>query len=326
MDAVSLLSKHISITKVMEYYSFADVKEDKGYMRCACKIHGGNNPTGFVASEETGLWFCHTGGCGGGDAYTLVQKMEDVSFTVAVKKVADILNVAIDDLAIVERKAEHIAELQQWIRSIKSRRKESLPPFTLDVEVKNVTKLRSFTQDTIAYFGMVYVPEMECEKANGETYKLHSRLGFPLHNEYGVQVGISLRKIKAEDFPKWSHQPRTIKTGDMLYNYDRVQNSHTIVLTEGLLDVWAFHEIGADAVACFGAHLSEEQYRLVLRTGADIVLAYDGDQAGKEASRKAKKMLKNKVNLYEVCFASDEDPESITREELKARYDSRIKV
>jgi DNA primase len=326
MDAVSVLSKHISIKAIMEYYSFADVKEDKGYMRCACKIHGGNNATGFVASEETGLWFCHTGGCGGGDAYTLVQKMEDVSFIVAVKRVASILNVTIDDLQIIERKAEYVAELQKWVRMLKSRKREPLPPFTLNVEVKQVTKLRNFLPETIEYFGMVYVPEMECEKGDGSTYKLHSRLGFPIHNEYGVQVGISLRKIKAEDFPKWSHQPRTIKTGDMLYNYDRVLTSSTIILTEGLLDVWAYHEIGVSAVACYGAHLSDEQYRLLLRTGADIVLSYDGDQAGREATKKAIAMLKKKVNLYVVQFEDGEDPESITREELKRRYESRARV
>ena len=50
--------------------------------RCACILHGGNNPTAF-AWTESGLWKCHS--CGnGGDKISLVRAVRGCSFREAV--------------------------------------------------------------------------------------------------------------------------------------------------------------------------------------------------------------------------------------------------
>jgi DNA primase len=87
--------------------------------------------------------------------------------------------------------------------------------------------------------------------------------------------------------------------------------------------VWAYHEIGVTAVCTYGAHLADEQYKLLLKTGADIILSYDNDDAGNKARDKAIEMLKNKTNLFLVTLPKGKDPENITRQELRECYEAR---
>lgn len=325
MDAVALLNQHADIHKLLEYYSF-DTRTDGHMLRSSCKIHGGDNPDGFVANLDTNLYFCHTGACGGGDMFTLVQKMENCGWHKSVARVASVLGISIEGLEIVEQKPKYVDEMKRWMKMVKSQRKAEQSEFRLDVEVKSVKKFRTFKPETIEKFGMVYVPEITCHKADDSEYVLRERLAIPIHDEHGRQVGVSLRRIKATDIPKWSHQPRNVKAGDMLYNYDRVQGARAIVVCEGIFDVWAFDEIGVAAVATYGAHVSDEQYRLLLRTGADLVDGYDGDSAGRDAGKKLAKRFKGKSDVYRIELHEGEDPESIPREELLARYERKDRI
>lgn len=324
MDALSLLNKKIDVIKVLEHYDFDNIHPDGDFIRSSCKLHGGNNPSAFVASLETGLWYCHTGDCGGGDIYTLVQVMEECDFPTAVKWVANFFDVDINNMQITERKDAHVKEMKNWIKTIKSRRKKSMPEYHIDVETKKVAEFRDFKPETIDYFSLLYVDEIELERKSGGTYTLYKRLVFPIIQN-GVQIGASLRRIRGRDVPKWSHQPLSIETSELLYNYDNTANQKEVVIVEGIPDVWAFHEIGIVAVATFGAHVTLSQYKQLMRTGADLIFAYDGDSAGRSATQKALSMFRYKANLFYLEFEEGEDPESITREELKERYESRRK-
>ena len=324
MDAVSLLSKHIDVEKLLNHYGFEKISHHGDFIRACCKIHGGDNPSSFVINRDTHLWFCHTGSCGGGDVFTLVQKMENVDFPSAVRWLANFFDVDIKNLRITERKAQHIEDLKKFIKMMKGRRKKDLQTFTIQEEIKEVAKYRNFNEETLKHFGLGYVESVNLKKRNGEDYTLLHRLVFPIIFN-NIQVGISFRRIKSTDYPKWSHQPAHIETKNILYNYDNVIGESVVVVCEGISDVWAFYEIGVPAVATFGAHITEEQYKLLLRTGADLVFAFDGDEAGKTVTQRALKMFKYKANLSVLHLNDGEDPESLTREELKKRYEQREK-
>lgn len=325
MDAVSVINEHMDVVKLLEHYDFDHIHFDGDIIRTCCKIHGGNNPSAFAINKETGLWYCHTGDCGGGDAYTLVEKMENIDFPSAVRWLANFYGIDIASLQITERKEEYLTDLKKFIKAVKGRRKKEIPSFTIREEVKEVTKYRGFAQETLSHFKLGYVEKVVLNKRNGEEYVLFHRLVFPIIFN-GEQVGISFRKTKSTDFPKWSHQPASIETGNLLYNYDSAKNSHIIVICEGISDVWAFYEIGVTAVATFGAHVTEEQYRLLLKTGADLVFAFDGDDAGRKATQSAMQMFKHKANLYLLNFADGEDAENIKRERLQEYYEQKGRV
>lgn len=323
MDAVTLLNNHVKIEELLDYYGFDVNTNDGTIIRSCCKIHGGNNPNNFVANTENNLWYCHSN-CGGGDAYTLVELMEGVSFYDAAKWLARFYKVDITSLSIIENKPNYKKELNKWLNLMR-KRKTIFTPYHLDVPTRDIKRYRNFNQNTIDFFGLKYIPSIEIMKRNGEKHTLTNRLGFSLTFD-GITIGISLRRTRSSDVPKWLHQPVNLNVGSILYNYDNVKTSQMIVISEGIKDVWAWHEINIPAVCTFGAHITKEQYKLLLKTGADLVFAFDGDDSGKKATIKAIKMFKNKANMYTIAFESNEDPENIKREELQKRFDSRNKL
>lgn len=324
MDAVTLLNEHIDIEKLLHHYNFDRVTNNGGMIRACCKIHDGNDPSSFVANQETNLWYCHSN-CGGGDAYTLVQHMEECDFYTAVRWIADFFGVDIKNLRITERKIEYIQELKNWMNVMRGKKKKDFQLYQIKEEIREVTKFRNFDANTLRHFGLGYVEKVSLNKRNGDEYTLEHRLTFPIIFG-GLQIGISFRRLRNRDYPKWSHQPVHLQTRDILYNYDSVINQPRIVITEGITDVWAFHEINVPAVATFGAHITKEQYKLLLKTGADLIFAFDGDDAGQKAFKKAIEMFKYKANVEHVEFDEGEDPESISREVLKEKYEQRKRI
>jgi DNA primase len=332
MDAVTYLNDHIDMLKLLEHYDFDRVKPQGSMIRACCKLHGGNNSTGFAVNTSNNLWYCHTGGCGGGDAYELVKRIEKVSFPESVQIVARIMGVDIENLEIIEQKASYMDDMKKWIRTMRARtEKKATQSYQIDAVLRDVAKFRDFHPETLEHFGLKYAEKITLINKEGKPYTLYHRLVFPIIQQNDV-IGVSIRRIKAQDMPKWSHQPAQLETKEILYNFDAAQGLSTIVIVEGIPDVWAYHEIGITAVCTFGAHLTEEQYRLLMRTGADLIWSYDGDKAGRIAFAKAvtgytnkegkfiQGMFHLKANNYVVHFEDGEDPASISREELKQRY------
>src|SRR5690606_28108343 len=149
---------------------------------------------------EKKVWYCHTSDCGGGDAFTLIQRLEDCSFKEAVVILADILGIDIHNMEIKQRTEDHVKELNQWLKLMKARQKERHKPFQLNVPIKKVTKLRDFKPETLQYFQCGYIDEMMIERKDGTYYKLEKRLCIPITQD-GVQIGISLRRTRAKDAP-----------------------------------------------------------------------------------------------------------------------------
>ena len=323
MFAVDKIVQNVKIEKLLEHYGFNITLQEGDMARMACKIHGGDNPTSFAVNLETGLWFCHTGDCGGGDIFTLVERMERFTgksaFSRAVEWVASFFDVDINNLEISERKSKSAKELENFMKNMITTRKKKIVEYNINTELRNVRKFRDFKSETLELFNLQYCETITLNKRGGGTYSLRNRLVFPIVFK-GVQVGAILRRTKSSDVPKWSNQPLNLSTKDILYNYDATVGSRRLVICEGLTDVWAFHEIGIPAVATFGAHLTDNQYKLLLKTGSDLVFAYDGDEAGRLATQKALLMLKNKANLSVIKFEQGDDPASITREELLELY------
>lgn len=315
--------ENLNVEKILEHYGFnTDTNSSGDIIRTNCKIHGGTNPTAFAINRDTGLWFCHTNSCGGGDIFHLIEKLENVDFYKSVDIISNILDVDVNGMKVSKIKTKNEKEVEIFIKAIKSSHTSPFKAFSIDTDTNCIAKYRSFLKGTIDHFKMVFVKEIELEKKDGSKYKLFNRLLFPIIVE-GVQIGISLRRTKSTDFPKWSHQPRGIKTEEVLYNIDSVVVNEPIIVVEGILDVWAFYEIGLNAVCVFGSHITNIQYSLLLKLGSDLVFAFDGDEAGRNATQKAIQMFKNKANMSMIEFNEGEDPENITREELRKRYEGR---
>lgn len=325
MKNFKALQSQIDIDSLLEYYKFEIHEDDGKYMRSACKIHDGDNPTAFVINKETSLWYCHTG-CGGGDVFTLVQKMEDCTFVEAVNFLVEKFNLDVEQIEISALELEVRKELQEWMAHNKMlRHKAPFEECPVKPETVEIASYRSFDKSTLDAFGVKFINEISLINKKGKYYTIYDRIFFPImfENKY---IGFSLRRSKKDDIMKWSNQPRDIDIGRVLYNYDNVSDLEEIVVVEGIIDVLACYEANIPSVCTFGAHLSKEQELLLLKTGADITFAYDGDKAGREATRKAAKQLRNKATIRMIEIPDNEDCESIKRSTLIELYSNRIKI
>ena len=324
MDAVSVIKQNIDVEKILRHYN-VDFKYFGDYIRCACPIHNGDNPTAFVINEDF-LWSCHTGGCGAGDVFTFIEQMEDLDFPKAVKKVAEILEIDIENLIIAERKNDYLKEVEKFLKYIKSKKKKkTLNEYVPKAELTQVRSFRNFDEKTLKKFELKYAKEIELDKKDGGTFKLYERLVIPIYVN-DVQIGVSIRKIRAKDNPKWFHAPHTMETGNILYNIDSCKNDIEIIVCEGMFDVWSWYEAGYNAICTFGAHLSEEQYRILLRTGKNIIRCYDGDNAGVEATKKAVQMMKYKTNQWVIHLPEGADPGNCSSDDLRELYKQKERI
>lgn len=314
----------MDVLKLLEHFNFSTSNISGDVLRSKCLIHGGTNPTSFVMNIKSGLWFCHSG-CGGGDIFTLVERMKDMNFPQSVEYLSDFFDVDVSNMKTSRNKLKTEKELENFINAIKRSHTTPLESFEYNANAVGIAKYRDFSKDTLDVFKVKYAKSIELPKKNGEFYTIYDRILIPIIFDE-KQIGISLRKTKASDFPKWLHQPRGLKVSNTIYNYDNIYSKKEIVVVEGVFDVWAFYEIGLNAGATFGAHLTHQQYTLLLQSGADIVLAYDGDSAGKKATSKAIELLKYTSNLSLIEFEDNQDPASLNRKELLSLYERRKRL
>ena len=118
-----------------------------------------------------------------------------------------------------------------------------------------------------------------------------------------------------------------METGEILYNLDACKDYNEIIVCEGIFDVWRWREAGFENAVCtFGAHLTETQYRMLLRSGKDVIWSYDGDEAGLNATKKALEMLRWKVNQWVINMPDGQDPGSLKANELRDLYIKRERI
>lgn len=133
---------------------------------------------------------------------------------------------------------------------------------------------------------------------NGGIYdKFRNRLMLPVIDLRGDVIGFTSRVMDGSA-PKYLNTPETaiFKKRSILYgiNYAKTSKRENMILVEGNIDVITLHQVGFDnAVATMGTALTEEHARLLGRYTKELVLCYDNDDAGKDATQRAIGILKN---------------------------------
>jgi len=323
------LKESINPETLLSYYGFKHIRNYGDTLRACCAIHGGDNETGFVWNLSNNLWFCYTGDCGGGDAYDLVMKMENVDFKTAVSRIAEIAGIDISEVDFHQR-FDVINEQHKWLerqkkKSILNNNSEfhnEIPhkKYLINEIEENSISLR-FKPETFNYYNSYFARIYPTKEKLYE-----NKLVIPLtKNE--IQCGVALRDFSGLSKPKWLYLPKGLKIGSILYNYEKAiefadeYGLDELILVEGIFDVWAYHEAGIDNAVCvFGSSLSETQSRMILKTGLNVTLSFDNDEAGNRCTEKVKKMLKNKTEIKQIYIPSGCDPCDVDRDVLKSLY------
>lgn len=152
----------------------------------------------------------------------------------------------------------------------------------------------------------------------------YDRLTFPISDPRGRVIAFGARALQADAKPKYLNTGETtlFSKGHLLYNFATARTAAlkagTIIVAEGYMDVIALVRAGFEAaVAPLGTALTEHQLALLWRTAAEPLLAFDGDDAGANAARRAAHLalpfLKPGQSLRFAFLPPGEDPDSLIR-------------
>ena len=184
-------------------------------------------------------------------------------------------------------------------------------PDTWDSLVKAM-KAKGYTEQELKDSGLVSVSQK-----NGNIFdRFRDRLMFPVIDVRGNVIAFSGRTLKKDDdVAKYLNSPETIifnKRRNLFgLNLAKKSKENSLILVEGNVDVVALHQYGFDnAVASLGTSLTDEQATLMTRYAEQIILLYDSDKAGQNATARAIPILEKaglQVKVLHVKDAKDPD-------------------
>lgn len=215
---------------------------------------------------------------------------------------------------------------------------------------------RGLSEETITYFSLGYAPEAwqhleeafaedieglkilglvrDSQKQPGRTFDLlRHRVIFPIKDAQGRVVGFAGRTL-GDDNPKYINssespvfQKQHILYG--LYESRQMRASH-YMLVEGYMDVIALHQAGIyGAVAPMGTAANTQQIEKLLRYHDNLVLCFDGDEAGQKAAWRtleiAAPILQDGKSLSFLTLPDNHDPDTYLRAFGKPAMQEQIK-
>ena len=342
VDIVSVASEHTRLRKAGRRYEGL------------CPIHKEKTPS-FSVDPVQGLFYCF--GCGsGGDAIKLHMLTTGDDFPAAMESLAARFGVPLP--AKVER---HPGGVRAPERDLEGALAAAADFFT-DQLRKNAfprqyLENRRIPPALIERFGLGYAPEgwrtliqalhprvpmADLEAAGlaarsekgGEPYdRFRHRLMFPIHNASGRLVGFGGRTL-GDDKAKYINTNETDRfhKGLLLYGLHQtkreIRESGRAVLCEGYFDVIGAVACGVEgAVAGMGTALTPEQTKLLSRFAEEVVIAYDGDNAGENAARRALPLLlAERLAVRRARFPGGHDPDSLRLEAGEEAVTEAIRV
>ena len=160
----------------------------------------------------------------------------------------------------------------------------------------------------------------------GDNGKIHDifriRVMFPLASSSGKIVGFSGRIYTESNQAKYinSNENVIFHKGEVLYNMHNAalpaRQENKIYLFEGFMDVIAAYRAGiTNGVATMGTALTKEHIQNIFSITKNIVLCFDGDEAGIKAMRRSAKMLSAQNVIPEVVVLPNNlDPDEYIKE------------
>lgn len=281
-----------------------------------CPFHNNTNTPSFSVSISKNMWRCFNN-CGSGDVITFYEKIEGLSHQEAVKNLAERLNLNYKSLSAEElekqRKEKEKKELLIKIH-------EQAVLFYHEQLKQNKQALeylinRGLTTEIIDKFKLGYAPsgftalsnnlkdkftkeDLLSSKLIKEKLTMYdtfmNRIMIPITDNLGNPIAFGGRALNSEDIKYInSSESEIYSKSDNLYNYSWAKKYESIILVEGYMDVIKPYQRGIkNIVASLGTALTENQARLLLNH-KEIIIAYDNDQAGCKAAKKAIEVIKN---------------------------------
>lgn len=292
-------------------------RKGKRYWAC-CPFHQEKTPS-FSVSPEDGLYYCF--GChAGGDVFSFVEKMENLSFTEAVERLAEAAHLELPQAEVSpeeKRRKQFNDELYHAMELAVVYFHNCLRRTNMGKPGLAYFKRRHLTDETIDRFKLGFAPDSWHKlygdfrtikhipdtvlvtsglvgHKNGRYYDtFRNRCMFPILNLKGKPVAFGGR-VMDDSKPKYLNSPETpiFNKRQLLFALyqalPEIRRTRQVIMVEGYMDAISLHAHGVtNAVASLGTAFTIEQARLLKRYADEVVFSYDMDAAGQNATRRA---------------------------------------
>lgn len=339
VDIVDIISSYIPLTT-----------RGKNFFG-VCPFHSDHSPSMSVSKEKQ-IYTCFSCGASG-NVYNFIMDYENISFIEAVKICASKAGIPIN----IGKKEEYTNKYQDlydiynitqkfYVNNINTKdgieakqylnnrniNNECIKEFGIGLSLKNDSLInllmnKKYNTKLIERTGLILKNE------KGYTDMYNNRVMFPLHDLTGNIVGYSGRVYNIESKSKYINTKETeiFKKGELLYNYhrakDTVRKEGSLIVVEGFMDVIRMYTIGiTNVVAMMGTAVTKNQALLMKRLSNEIILCFDGDSAGNDATNSCINEL-NKIGLSPkvVRLENNLDPDEYILKNGKEKFINKIK-
>jgi DNA primase len=311
-----------------------------------CPFHREKTPS-FTVDRDKGLFYCF--GCGaGGDIFKFLTLSERFTFPEAVEHVATRVGIELPKKKRTSRETDK-DDLLEVIDDASAAFHQALKwvPNAGDDYLRN----RKVAPEIVAKYGFGYAPDswdyiltrlsgkhsekqlesvglvMPRKTGTGFYDRFRNRLMIPIHSETGALAGFGGRSLDGSD-PKYLNSPESeiFNKSRLLYNLHRSKDSmrklDRAILVEGYFDAIAIDHLGVPGVvASMGTSLTSGQASLLKRYVRRVVIAYDGDSAGRSATLRAAPILLSAGIFVEALdLAGEKDPDSLIQKQGLDRF------
>lgn len=313
---------------------YVNLKRSGSNLFGLCPFHG-EKTASFSVAPDKGIYYCF--GCHkGGGPVNFMMEVEGLSYPDAVRALAKRAGMEVPEDEQYQNRYRHQERLWALMKEAGRFFHEQLFA-PVGAECLAYVQKRGMTKKIVTQFGIGYAPnswnalvdamrkkgytDQELRDAdlvgekNGRIYdRFRNRLMFPIFDVRGNVIGFGGRVLD-DSKPKYLNSNETLifnKRKNLFgLNFAKKTKREGIILVEGNIDVVALHQYGFDnAVASLGTSLTEEQVALLSRYTEQVILTYDGDEAGQRAAQRAIPMLEKagiQVKVLQMKDAKDPD-------------------
>nr|WP_253954704.1 MULTISPECIES: DNA primase [Lactiplantibacillus] len=314
-----------------------------------CPFHEERTPS-FSVNEQKQIFHCFS--CGrGGNVFSFIMELENLSFPEAVVKVADFGHIELPATYTAQSqpaapKDQQQADLLKLYADSAKMYQHILVNTELGEPALKYLHERGLDDETIQTFGIGYAPANQLlldffkehqtdyqllrqsglfiENQNGDLRdRFVDRVLFPIKDASGRVIAFSGRILKqSPSEPKYLNSPETklFNKRSVLFNFDLargpIRQQKSVILFEGFMDVIAAYRSGIqNGVASMGTSLTDEQIYMLERVTDTLYVCYDSDMPGQKATDRALKLLgsNSRLTLGVIQMPDGMDPDEYLR-------------
>ena len=302
----------------------------------------------FTVNDEKGFYHCFSTG-EHGNIFDFAMKLENINFGEAVKLLAQRAGMQpyrfTKEDEKIEKETQRVQRLFQLFfdeckKKLNNDFKQTHLKYLLDRGLINDTinffnlgfcensKLiqdqllkDGFTSEELVNSGLFYKKDGTNELIN----RFKNRIIFPIQNYYNNFIGCGGRAVLDNALAKYINSPETnyFKKGFNLFNLNHARkessNTNTLILVEGYMDVVSLYNKGIKNVAAsLGTAITTAQINLAWKNFDKIIICFDGDQSGIDASYRAAervlKVIQPGKDIYFAKIPKEQDPDDFVNQ------------